>query len=534
MTAGEFQFSFCYLIPKKFDCFYPFFFADKNLKRPMDAADPCKNSDSFKKSKIQTNIKLNSKYTDDSFMLKFKENWKNCKTGQFENPFADIHSLPFKISILQEFLENSGKIDGIVNEMTNVNWTRKQLDLYEFYQTADLVNEDRPHLKEFYSMLKTEVRPWIEKLTDTEISHVSASCSMYNNGDHLLVHDDLLEDRLIAYVFYMSPWPNVEQWTEEMGGALELFGCQTDDGQPMNPILKSILPKNNQFVFFDVSQRSFHQVGEVTTLNYPRLTINGWFHGQRKTPLDSKLQFASLDDPFSAATPNQVILSELINDNYLSDAIKQSIQKHIEMNSEACLESFFAPQFVDAIFDDLQNAQNLKWITQGPLNQRNYETLSLENLSGPIAELITAMSSEAWFKLLYEFTELDLWGPAANDAKCSIKLCRVTQGSYSLLGSFAKKNNSLDVILYFNVRDNVGLITYLNPDEDTATVSPKEHSDSDEDVDNDSVLLTIQPKENALNLVYRSDGTSAFIKYISKNCIPKNEYSYILLASYRE
>lgn len=35
---------------------------------------------------------------------------------------------------------------------------------------------------------------------------MSASCSLYGPGDHLLVHDDRLGDRRVAFILYLSPW----------------------------------------------------------------------------------------------------------------------------------------------------------------------------------------------------------------------------------------------------------------------------------------------------------------------------------------
>lgn len=44
-------------------------------------------------------------------------------------------------------------------------------------------------------------------------------------------------------------------------------------------VCKSIQPKFNTLLFFEVSDRSFHQVAEVLTKSKTRYSINGWFHG---------------------------------------------------------------------------------------------------------------------------------------------------------------------------------------------------------------------------------------------------------------
>jgi len=45
-------------------------------------------------------------------------------------------------------------------------------------------------------------------------------------------------------------------------------------------VLKSLRPRFNSLLFFEVSDRSFHQVAEVLSESKCRLSINGWFHGK--------------------------------------------------------------------------------------------------------------------------------------------------------------------------------------------------------------------------------------------------------------
>lgn len=46
----------------------------------------------------------------------------------------------------------------------------------------------------------------VSKVTGLELTSISASCSLYGPGDHLLVHDDLLADRRVAFILYLAPW----------------------------------------------------------------------------------------------------------------------------------------------------------------------------------------------------------------------------------------------------------------------------------------------------------------------------------------
>lgn len=94
-------------------------------------------------------------------------------------------------------------------------------------------------------------------ITNLNLTHVSATCSVYTNTDYLLVHDDQREDRLVAFIFYLT---NSGPWTEDKGGALQLFN--KDHNLHPHGVVKNIFPLNNQFIFFPVTNDSYHQVCE--------------------------------------------------------------------------------------------------------------------------------------------------------------------------------------------------------------------------------------------------------------------------------
>lgn len=74
-------------------------------------------------------------------------------------------------------------------------------------------------------------------------------------------------------------------------------------------------------------------------------------------------------------------------------------------------------------------------------------------------------------------------------------------------------------------------------DSDNSSRENDNDSDHYKDVDElaeEDILLTVLPKNNSLNLVYRLYGQSKFVKYISKNCISPDEYVYILFATFKE
>lgn len=620
-------------------------------------------------------MSVNSSLTSKEFIENFHTEWfesdkivkkpmDDCKKPNHDN--VKLYKKPFKICVISNFLEKGSFTQQMVDEMSNMEWHRKQMDLYEFHQTTDLANlppNAKPALTRFYNMLQNDMLPWMKQVTGLPLTRISASCSMYNYGDYLLVHDDLLSDRQIAFVFYISPW--FHDWTDEMGGALELFETDALTGQPKYPIVQKFHPRNNQFVFFRVCKQSFHQVGEVTNLVFPRLTINGWFHGLSTPEHENSISEAvdesdletSNSDEYSPPVLDDLDLNEWINPCYLKKKIKHGIQQHIEDKSEASLEIFLISDFFDLLVSELKDNTGLNWVLEGPANQRKYESLHFTPQStGPLKDLYTLFTSESIFNLLHEYTELDL---DAGNPTCSVQICRFGSGCYTLLGdSSTFADSALDIILFFNVRNGVGKITYLSPsqcdneynttsdtdgmtssmdisgvatsdnslcsatnksisntsknskyakhkiqthsnqhknssgssnttkgfetsEEETSVGELSEYatlvsimknvdainatcvtnkmevratvhgnnesnnfdydsemiSDDEEDSEElaqEDALLTIHPKDNSLNLVYRLSGQAKFVKYISKNNLQPDEYVYILFASYKE
>lgn len=584
-------------------------------------------------------MSVSTRLTTKDFMDQFHSEWfaadksKSSEQEQCKYMSSDsirLYNWPFKLCIMSQFLQDSSLTEQMVDEMSQMEWHRKQMDLYEFHQTTDLANvqaSTKPALSSFYNMLTNEMLPWMKEITGLPLTRISASCSMYNYGDYLLVHDDLLSDRQIAFVFYLSPW--CDEWTENMGGALELFEGDAATGQPKYPIVQKFPPRNNQFVFFRVCKQSFHQVGEVTNLVYPRLTINGWFHGLaspqhgNSTASEAEQSVCSTDTSIEYEPPSadEFDLNEWISACYLRKRVKGRIQQHIEDKSEASLEMFLISDFFDLLVNEFKDNGDNNWVLEGPANQRKYETLRFTpQTTGPLKDLYSLFTSESMFSLLHEYTELDFCGSNAQNPTCTVQLCRFTRGSYTLLGDSTTFGDSgLDVILFFDVRDGVGKITYLCPsqgvdeynttidtyattssmdvsagchsmaakkkggltktstrnrskanhslktedgtseseskdeegenghsacttmeDEDTThdSDSPEDsEADSDDDYDElaqEDALLTIHPKNNSLNLIYRLSGQTKFVKYISKNSLRPNEYVYILFASYKE
>ncbi|XP_034659992.1 prolyl 3-hydroxylase sudestada1-like isoform X1 [Drosophila subobscura] len=485
-------------------------------------------------------VQLNAVYQQKELTQWLQTTWTKAKGGETvkdDKTGAQVFGDPFQICLLPGLLAE-GTSKALVSEIIDkVTWSRKQMDLYEFYQSTDLSNMPRCRLlTNFLQVLRKQVRPWLEKVTNLKLDYVSASCSMYTCGDYLLVHDDLLKDRQIAFIYYLSPWEGAEEWNETQGGSLEIF---SSDSQcfPQFPVHRKIAPKDNQFAFFKVGSRSFHQVGEVTTFDYPRLTINGWFHGETNEAFvpDSMRAFPRLSYLQPDSSSKQQPLALLLNNVYLKTATRRSIQKRIEENSEICLYEFFKREkFELARAQLLNDSDSLVWRRQGPANAHNYEVMDLSTARGTIQELLQLFRSNAMFDLLRDFTDLDLSGADAVTPKCSVELQRWSHGNYTVLGDgLVSEENTLDLVYYLNAAEGAAVITYLSPDGELPNEKQKQTSGSDEE-DDDSVLLTISPVDNALNIVYRCEGTTKFTKYVSRNTPLEKGPVFVISCSYKE
>ena len=96
-------------------------------------------------------LQLGSDIIDTEFVKKFAECWKNDMA--LKSKGCELLKNPFKSAIIQGLVFNEEVIAGLVEEMINMEWTRKQMDLYEFHQTTDLANVQSGLLSEFYQFL---------------------------------------------------------------------------------------------------------------------------------------------------------------------------------------------------------------------------------------------------------------------------------------------------------------------------------------------------------------------------------------------
>ena len=188
------------------------------------------------------------------------------------NPKAKIKSFqkPFPHIIIKDFLI-SGSVKNIKKALHPEQFIEKNADLFQFKQTNDLGNSKNKILQELKKQLIQYISK-IEEITKTKLhpKKIDFAASLYQDTDYLLCHDDQLEKRKVAYIYYLT---NLKK---EDGGALNLYASEN---KSPTEISKKIIPKENTLILFEVLPTSFHEVQEVLK-KVDRLSLNGWFYAQ--------------------------------------------------------------------------------------------------------------------------------------------------------------------------------------------------------------------------------------------------------------
>lgn len=224
---------------------------------------------------------------EDCFTEKFTD--KNQKED-LKCTIAD--SMPYKHGIIRP-LVNDELLRAVRKEIqTELHFTKKETDIYKVFQTGDLANISKLQGSELSklkclaklrdSLYSKEFREYLSYICNSgPLSGVKKdlSVNVYQNGCHLLNHDDVIGSRRISYILYL-PDPD-EPWDPKWGGALRLYPTVVPN-IPEVDWTKSYPPSWNQLAVFTVQPGlSFHDVEEVY-VNKPRLSISGWFHIPQK------------------------------------------------------------------------------------------------------------------------------------------------------------------------------------------------------------------------------------------------------------
>ncbi len=171
------------------------------------------------------------------------------------------HSEPFGHSIHDDFL-TSTQMERICEIYNSLQFHENCTDLYRFYQSDELVG-----LTELEFFL-TSLNGIISTYFPLDNTYYNIFASYYDKDNYLLCHDDCVEERIIAFTFYLEDFDS---------GDLVLYDndCLTE--------YKRISVRKNRLVLFEVGDKSFHEVSICS--HGGRKAFSGWLCSPNyKTP----------------------------------------------------------------------------------------------------------------------------------------------------------------------------------------------------------------------------------------------------------
>ena len=413
--------------------------------------------------------------------------------GRVEEMKADFESaLPFRHLRINNLMDESF-LEKVKEGLAHESYTRRSMDLYDFYQTDDLKNIQESSICTLREALYgPEFRQFIHSVTSIQVNDtIDMSGLVFQEGDYLLCHDDEVDSRRIAFILYMVP----PDWEETDGGTLDLF--DTEQGHPRN-IVKSLVPMWNSLAFFEVTPESFHQVSEVLTSEKLRVSISGWFHGSPlKREIPSVSILSPLPLPFSSNAGNS-LTKTWVDPMYLDEKIQKQMKAQFQKNKSLELSAFLNEVPFDAFGDEIEALSSDFWKLEGPPSVRLFNRTLYDT------ECLKMLCSETFRSLIENVTGYQLQ-LMSSELRC------FDHGHYTLRhDNDAQSKILIDVILCCVAQDwneaDGGSINYLNDEEH---------------------LLEVDPENNALSIVLREPGVSQIVKLV-KHTAPESRLDVCL------
>ncbi|XP_039736856.1 prolyl 3-hydroxylase OGFOD1 [Pteropus medius] len=527
-----------------------------NGKRPAEPGP----GQTGKKRKKEVMAEFSDAVTEEILKKQVAEAWSHRTPFRHEAIVMDMD--PFLHCVIPNFIQSQNFLEGLQKELLNLDFHEKYNDLYKFQQSDDLKKRREPHICALRKILFEDFRTWLSDVSKIDLeSTIDMSCAKYEFSDALLCHDDELEGRRIAFILYLVP-----PWDRSLGGTLDLFSV--DEHFQPKQIVKSLIPSWNTLVFFEVSPVSFHQVSEVLSEEKSRLSISGWFHGPSLTRPPNYFEPVIPRNPH--VPQDHEILYDWINPTYLDMDYQIQIQEEFEERSEILLKEFLKPEKFAEVCEALEKG-DVKWNSRGPPNKRFYEKAEESTLPDTLKDCMALFRSEALFLLLSNFTGLRLHflapseedeiedtkeeeaasasdgteegtsysssepeknqaaisnnsqksneqtdpEPGENEAEkessvptCQGELRHWKTGHYTLIHDNSKTEFALDLLLYCGCEgwepEYGGFTSYIAKGEDEE-------------------LLTVNPENNSLALVYRDRETLKFVKHINHRSLEQKK-----------
>ncbi len=193
--------------------------------------------------------------------------WVNPKAFSPKLKESFSKAAPFSHVLIKNVLKED-QFAKLKDAVSKEGFSEKECDLFHFLQSSELKFSKNKVIQEFYAMFgsKSFVQ-LIQDITKIKLAPgiVDTFAAVYAPTHFLLCHDDRLEGRKVAFIFYLDACKE--------GGALQLFSVK--EKRPVN-VAKVYQPVPNSLIIFEVSSKSFHAVEEVRKGS--RMSIGGWFH----------------------------------------------------------------------------------------------------------------------------------------------------------------------------------------------------------------------------------------------------------------
>ncbi|CAI6367906.1 unnamed protein product [Macrosiphum euphorbiae] len=380
--------------------------------------------------------------------------------------------------------------------LLTMTFKKKSCDLYSFSQSPDFMRSTKlkkpKEVEQFLILLKIIKNKIAKYLKKNFNNTISVSCSRYDRGDYLLCHDDRVDDRSVAFIYYLN-----YDWLPGWGGTLDVYSV--DNTNSATEIAEKIKPDFNSMIFFPVESYTYHQVAENTS-TFPRISINGWFHSD-------ELSWEMCDLPVKVHspifTPHSVsnercnnISIMCIEDIFEKSLFREAIKETFKKDGFIMCEGFFKTQMVDYLSNDVFS-NDLNWKIKGPLNKRQYKYLDLQDLPESILSVVNLLKTERMFTFFQDCTGLRF-------IAVNIEVQRWHGGHYMVSGG----NDGLDG---YNI-----LSVYLFFSQCFGEMSDKEKDDLHYVFEVKNTLtpkFACKPQHNTIFMVNRDPNMDSYVTY---------------------
>jgi len=245
---------------------------------------------------------------------------------------------PFKYEVIDGFLTEQ-QLGTLKHLYSTLSFKEIRTDLFSFTQSDELADE------ELLTAFKMKLDAAFAGRVTESNTFYTVFASYYREGDYLLCHDDMIDERLWAFTFYL------EDFT---GGELILYepDCTTEHTR--------VEVRRNRLVLFEVGEASFHEVNCCTAGG--RMAITGWINSKER-----KNTSKQHDRAYS---------------------IHRDVQM-FDLGIDVCPDG----GFISLEFDDIE-ANEVERRLEGPFTDRRVYSITLDRLYAPSIDGYELISAE--------------------------------------------------------------------------------------------------------------------------------------------